>query len=171
MRRIALPAMAGMTGAVLLLGGNLGEVNATLAAAERAIGERAGGIRARSRDHWTRAWGFKDERLFLNRAVLIDTHQEPRALLSALLGIEADLGRVRSSGPGYHARTIDIDILLFGDEVIDEEDLRIPHPRVHERGFALAPAADIVPHWSHPVLHRTVLELLDDLHRTGRTDQ
>lgn len=157
--------------AVLLLGGNLGEVSATLAAAERAIGERAGNIVARSRDHWTLPWGFTDDRLFLNRALLIDTDLQPRALLHLLLGIEAGLGRVRSNEPGYQARTIDIDILLFGDRIVEEEDLGIPHPRLHERAFALAPAADIVPHWSHPILHRTVLELLSDLHRIGRMDR
>lgn len=134
-----------------------------LADAESMISTRAGRILARSRDHWTQPWGFSDERLFLNRALIVETALEPLDLMRALLGIEADLGRDRARGSRYHSRTIDIDVLLIGERIIRLAELRTPHPRLHERAFALAPAADIAPDWVHPELHRTVLQLLTDL--------
>jgi 2-amino-4-hydroxy-6-hydroxymethyldihydropteridine diphosphokinase len=155
--------MDGSDEALLLLGGNIGDARATFAQAERLIAERAGPILARSRDHWTEPWGFTDERLFLNRALIIGTPHEPRQLMAVLLGIEAELGRTREPQERYTARSIDIDILLIGDRVIDVPGLLVPHPRMHERAFALEPAADIAPHWVHPVLGRTVFELLRDL--------
>jgi 2-amino-4-hydroxy-6-hydroxymethyldihydropteridine diphosphokinase len=148
---------------ILLLGGNVGEPIATLGRAEELIGERLGKVLARSRDHWTEPWGFADDRLFLNRALLISTEHEPRAVLNACLDIEHALGRKRSAAPGYTARTIDIDLLFFGDHVADEPGLHIPHPRVHERAFALGPVADIAPALLHPTLHRSVLDLLNDV--------
>ncbi|HRH37517.1 MAG TPA: 2-amino-4-hydroxy-6-hydroxymethyldihydropteridine diphosphokinase [Flavobacteriales bacterium] len=151
------------TDVLLLLGGNVGDPPATLAKAEALIAERCGTILAHSRDHRTEPWGFVDEHLFLNRAVLLSSAMEPVALMKELLAIETELGRVRNSEQRYAARTIDIDILLIGDRVISEEALIVPHPRLHERAFALAPAADIVPGWIHPMLHRSVLQLLNDL--------
>lgn len=145
--------------ALLLLGGNIGPVQAAFARAEALIEARAGRIAARSRDHWTEPWGFRDERLFLNRALIVASALDPPALMEALLGIEAELGRTRA-GERYAARSIDIDILLLGSLIIDTPTLAIPHPRFHERAFALAPAADIAPEWVHPRLGKTVLELL-----------
>ncbi len=147
---------------LLLLGGNIGDPRAMLGLAEALIDERVGHIRARSRDHWTEPWGFNDARLFLNRALLVDTEHAPEAALTHCSRIEDELGRERTSG-GYAARTIDIDLLLWQDRTIDLPDLRIPHPRMHQRAFALAPAADIAPHWPHPTLNRTVLMLLNDV--------
>lgn len=134
-----------------------------LDAAQRMITERVGAVLGRSRDHWTEPWGFADERVFLNRALLVETEHEPSSLLRSLLAIENELGRERNTAQRYAARTIDIDILLIGDRVIDSDGLQVPHPRMHERAFALAPAADIVPSWVHPTLHHTVLDLLNDL--------
>lgn len=149
--------------AVLLLGGNIGDVLATLGRADALIAERAGAVLARSRDHWTEPWGFKDERLFLNRALLVSTALEPEDLMRTCLAIEQELGRSRDSSPGYTARTIDIDLLFAGDRVVDSPTVTLPHPRLHERKFALAPAADIAPDLVHPLLHRTVLQLLNDV--------
>ncbi len=148
---------------VLLLGGNVGEPVATLGRAEELIGERIGKVLARSRDHWTEPWGFADDRLFLNRALLISTEHGPRVVLSACLDIERSMGRTRTTEPGYAARNIDIDLLFCGDRVVAEPGLRIPHPRIHERAFALGPVADIAPGLLHPTLHRTVLDLLNDV--------
>ncbi|MBL0128714.1 MAG: 2-amino-4-hydroxy-6-hydroxymethyldihydropteridine diphosphokinase [Flavobacteriales bacterium] len=148
---------------LLLLGGNLGDPPRMLDAAQRMITERVGAVLGRSRDHWTEPWGFADERVFLNRALLVETEHEPSSLLRSLLAIENELGRERNTAQRYAARTIDIDILLIGDRVIDSDGLQVPHPRMHERAFALAPAADIVPSWVHPTLHHTVLDLLNDL--------
>ncbi len=151
---------------LLLLGGNRGEVGATLARAEALLAERIGRVRARSRDHWTEPWGFEDDHLFLNRAILIDTVLDPQQVLSHCLRIEVELGRKRAPGSAYTSRTIDIDLLLFEDRIINLPDLRLPHPRMHLRAFALAPAADLLPDRQHPILHRTLLTLLNDVLRS-----
>lgn len=160
-------AMAQHDHVLLLLGGNLGNPPENLGEAERMITDPKGSIRAtpiaRSRDHWTEPWGFRHDNLFLNRAIIISTHMGPLELLGELHVIETALGRTRSNTGGYSARTIDIDILLMGGRAVRTGALEIPHPRLHERAFALEPAADIAPGWVLPTLHRTVLELLNDL--------
>ncbi|MFN3875751.1 MAG: 2-amino-4-hydroxy-6-hydroxymethyldihydropteridine diphosphokinase [Flavobacteriales bacterium] len=144
--------------ALLLLGGNRGDPIEAFAKAEALLERRAGRVTARSRDHLTEPWGFTDERLFLNRALLVESALAPTALMETLLGIEADLGRARPEAGRYGPRTIDIDILLIGGRVIHAPTLTVPHPRFHERPFALGPAADIAPGWVHPLLRKTVLE-------------
>lgn len=148
---------------VLLLGGDLGEPLEQLALAETAIGARIGTVQARSRDHWTAAWGFASEALFLNRALLVRTELEPHVVMEACLAIERSMGRVRSESLGMASRPIDIDILAIGDRVIMDEALTVPHPRLHLRRFALAPLCDILPLWRHPILDRTALDLLNAL--------
>lgn len=160
--------------ALLLLGGNTGDPPATLARAIDLLSTQVGDLISVSRDHWTEPWGFpparrgeaRDDRLFLNKAVLLRTQLAPVQLMSECLRIEEMLGRKRGEGEGYAPRAIDIDVLLIGDRVIDEPGLRVPHPRMHERSFALAPAADVAPEWIHPLKQRTVLHLLDDLKRS-----
>ena len=152
---------------LLLLGGNLGDVVVTLDRAEALIAERVGPLRSRSRDYWTEPWGFHDDRIFLNRALVVETDHSPEEALRLCLGIERELGRVRQNENGYASRPIDIDLLLWGGTVIDLSDLRVPHPRMHERAFALAPASDVAPDWSHPLLQRTVLTLLNDVLRSA----
>ncbi|HMQ76116.1 MAG TPA: 2-amino-4-hydroxy-6-hydroxymethyldihydropteridine diphosphokinase [Flavobacteriales bacterium] len=147
---------------LLLLGADQGDVRATFSHAEQAIAARCGPVLARSRDHWTEPWGFAGPALFLNRALLIDTALGPDELMDHLLAIERELGRVRGSG-GYTSRPIDIDILLWGAQRIDLPRVQVPHPRLHERAFALAPAADLLPLAMPPGRDRTVLQLLDDL--------
>ena len=88
--------------------------------------------------------GVVDQPLFLNGAAALDTELSPRELLEALLSIERRLGRVRD-GTRWGPRTIDLDLLLYGDEVVDEPGLRVPHPRLHERRFALEPLAELNP--------------------------
>lgn len=146
---------------VLLLGADLGDPVVQCDQAERAIAERIAPVIARSRDHWTRPWGFSANTLFLNRALLLRTGMDPRSMLATCLAIEAELGRVRSTKPGPASRTIDIDILLMGPDIMATDALHIPHPRLHLRRFALAPLCDLWPGWEHPVLHRTALQLLD----------
>lgn len=148
---------------LLLLGGNVGDPVGTLGQAERLLGVRAGRVVARSRDHWTVPWGFTDDRLFLNRALLLVSTMAPEELLGEVLAIETTLGRRRTGGHRYGARTIDIDLLLIAGSVVNSPGLEVPHPRMHERTFALAPAADVAPGWVHPLLGRTVLQLLNDL--------
>jgi 2-amino-4-hydroxy-6-hydroxymethyldihydropteridine diphosphokinase len=86
--------------------------------------------------------GFADQPRFLNAAVALDTELEPRALLELLMAVERELGRTRD-GPRFGPRTIDLDLLLYGDEVVDEPGLTVPHPRLHERRFVLEPLAEL----------------------------
>ncbi|MBP6310984.1 MAG: 2-amino-4-hydroxy-6-hydroxymethyldihydropteridine diphosphokinase [Flavobacteriales bacterium] len=151
---------------LLLLGGNVGVPLEYLQKAEGELERIAGKIVARSRDHWTVPVGFEDDRLFLNRALLILTNKDPSELLAICSNIENEGGRIRSDSAGYGPRTLDIDILLFGDRVVEDHDLLIPHPRMHERLFALSPAADICPDAIHPTLHTSVLQLLSKLGHT-----
>jgi 2-amino-4-hydroxy-6-hydroxymethyldihydropteridine diphosphokinase len=160
--------MHGPREVLLLLGGNEGDPVSSLARAEKLLGERMGPILARSRDHWTEPWGFRDDRLFLNRALIISTALPNDDLMPVCLRIEQELGRVRGKEQGPSARPIDIDILLIGEDVIRIEGLVVPHPRMHERAFALAPAADIAPCWIHPGTGRPVFKLLDELLREIR---
>jgi 2-amino-4-hydroxy-6-hydroxymethyldihydropteridine diphosphokinase len=93
--------------------------------------------------------GVVDQPRFLNMAVAVDTKLGPPALLELLLSIERELGRTRD-GPRFGPRTIDLDLLLYGDEVVDEPDLTVPHPRLHERRFALEPLAELDPDLAVP---------------------
>ncbi|MCB9169672.1 MAG: 2-amino-4-hydroxy-6-hydroxymethyldihydropteridine diphosphokinase [Flavobacteriales bacterium] len=148
---------------LLLLGADLGDPPVTFAQAGKALEREIGPILARSRDHWTEAVGFPGDRPFLNRALVVEAVRDAHEVMRRLLIIESGLGRVREVGAPVGPRRIDIDILLAGGQVIDRPGLRVPHPRMHVRHFALAPSADIVPEWRHPLLDRTVLELLRDL--------
>lgn len=148
---------------LLLLGGNEGYPLEVLKMAETALDGTVGSILSRSRDHWTEPWGFEDDRLFLNRALLVQSALPPDDIMQACLQIERELGRVRREGSGYGPRCIDIDILMIEDMIVNSNTLQCPHPRMHLRRFALGPASDITPHWHHPLLDRTILQLSNDL--------
>ena len=148
---------------LLSLGSNMGERAANLRSAVAMIGERAGTVTAVSAVYETEPWGFSADSSFYNIAVAVLTSLEPAAFLAEILAVEAALGRVRDSGAeGYESRPIDIDILFFGDRVIDTSGLVIPHPRLHERRFVLVPLNEIAPERVHPLSGKRVLTLLEE---------
>ena len=134
-----------MARAYLGLGANLGDREGALRAAVAAL-EATDGVRvaAVSSFRETDPVGYLDQPRFLNGAVAVDTTLGPRQLLAAVLAVERSLGRTRE-GPRFGPRTIDIDLLLYGDASVDEPGLTVPHPRLHERAFALEPLAELDP--------------------------
>lgn len=135
-----------MTLACIGLGANLGDAAQTLRGAFEAMAALPlTTLRARSQLYSTPAWGNEDQPAFVNAAAVLETGLEATALLDALLGIEHEFGRVRDAAVHWGPRTLDLDLLLYGDAVIDLPQLRVPHPYLHERGFALMPLAEIAP--------------------------
>ena len=144
----------------LSLGSNLGDRIGNLEKATELIEERMGGILVRSGLYESEAWGFESSNAFLNCCLELHTFLEPAELMAAILRLEEELGRKRSPG-GYIDRLIDIDILLYDLEVIDQENLVLPHPRMKERGFVLRPLAEIASSMVHPVLGLTISEMME----------
>ena len=128
-----------MTLAYVGLGANLGDREGAIRRAAELIG--AGRLSAISE---TEPWGLEDQPLFLNAVAELETDEPPRALLDRLLEVERELGRTRD-GARYGPRTIDLDLLLYGDATIDEPGLTVPHPWLHERLFVLEPLAELTP--------------------------
>ena len=135
-----------MTRAYVGLGANLGDREGAIRAALAALDARPDvAVVAVSTLRETDPVGYLDQPRFLNGAAALETELEPRELLDALLAVERELGRVRGDGPRYGPRPIDLDLLLHGDLVLDEPGLVVPHPRLHERLFALEPLAELEP--------------------------
>lgn len=149
-----------MSIAYLLLGSNLGNRRVHLCNAEEAIKRAAGKILRSSDVFESPAWGFDDPRAFLNQALKLETPMEAYPLLKTILDIESKLGRERSTNT-YKARNIDIDILFYDDIIINQQDLIIPHPRLHLRRFVLEPLSSIAGDYIHPSLKKSVNELLE----------
>ena len=126
------------------LGGNLGEVAATLRGATNALARLpATRLLRASRLYRTPAWGLEQQPDFINGVVALETRLDPRELLDALLRIEREFGRERDGGQRWGPRSLDLDLLLHGDAVIEQAGLRVPHPHLHERAFALVPLLEI----------------------------
>lgn len=130
-----------MARAFIGLGSNLGDREAALRGALELLGED---VVAVSSFRETEPVGYLDQPAFLNAAAALETGLEPRALLERLLGVERELGRTRE-GPRHGPRTIDLDLLVYDDRVIDEPGLVVPHPRLAERRFVLEPLAELDP--------------------------
>ena len=150
-----------MHGVLLLLGSNLGDRQLFL---ERAIGEIEADIAPvinASAVYETQSWGKTDLPDYLNQVIHLETDLPPRLVLERILSIEKKLGRKREEKWG--SRTIDIDILFYGQEIISETGLHIPHPELHKRKFTLEPLSEIAPDWVHPVLNKKISELKTEL--------
>ncbi len=141
----------------LSLGSNLGNRSANLQAAIERIKE-AGTVRAASGFYETEPVELRNQPWFMNCVIALETDRSPATLLGTLLALEQEMGRLRTKNKG--PRLIDVDILLFGDCVVEERGLRIPHPAMHERRFVLEPLAEIAPEAFHPGLKKTARELL-----------
>lgn len=131
--------------AYLSLGTNLGDKRKNIVEAIKNIGELVGDVVRQSALYETEPWGFRSDNRFVNAAVCVDTQLSPRRLLEVTQRIEREMGRtLKSDGGEYHDRIIDIDILLYGGLHIDEPDLKIPHPLMHERDFVMTPLNEIM---------------------------
>lgn len=152
------------------LGSNLGDRQAHIRAGLEHLAARGVFIEAVSRLIETAPEGGPPlQGPYLNGAARVRTSLPPRALLNAMLDVEREAGRLRSPGSLNLPRTLDLDLLLYGAAVIQEEGLCVPHPRMHLRLFVLEPLAEIAPGLRHPVLKQTIKELLAALRRRSAT--
>jgi 2-amino-4-hydroxy-6-hydroxymethyldihydropteridine diphosphokinase len=144
----------------LLLGSNMGHRLKYLQQAAEAISLFAGPVALYSSVYETESWGFVDSMPFLNQIIEVRTNLMADELMRKILFAEKELGRLRrNSGEGYSARTIDIDLLFYGQQIINEPGLIVPHPRLHQRRFALVPMVEIAPGLIHPLLKKSIAEL------------
>ena len=149
-----------MRTAYLLIGGNLGNRKENLSKAVSLINEQCGSLTRSSSIYETDAWGIIDQPSFLNQALEVSTSLSARQLMRKVLKIEEEMGRIRKEKLG--PRVIDIDILLFENEIHDLRFLKIPHPEMQNRRFVLVPLAEIDSNLQHPVLKKTIAELMEE---------
>ncbi|WP_112378591.1 2-amino-4-hydroxy-6-hydroxymethyldihydropteridine diphosphokinase [Flagellimonas maritima] len=145
--------------AYLSLGSNLGNRYLTLQKAVFAIGKKVGKVVRVSSVYENPAMGFEGED-FLNACLMVETELAPTALLHLILNIERNFGRERNDLDGYRSRTLDIDIILYDEVIIKNDELEIPHPKMSDRNFVLKPLADIAPQYYHPILNKDIRNLL-----------
>ena len=142
------------------LGTNLGDKEENLRVAVRKIEERIGRVISLSAFYVTAPWGFSSENTFLNAALCVETSFVPLSVLHLAQEIEREMGRIHKSvNRMYSDRLIDIDLLLYGDLVLDTPELKLPHPLMQERRFVMEPLVEIAPELVHPVLGKTMREL------------
>lgn len=147
-----------MNSAYLLIGGNLGDRMNNLDTAGKMITAQVGKIVIASSVYETASWGIAGQPDFLNRVLKVNTQFSPREIMEIILSIETKMGRIRTQKNA--SRIIDIDILFFNNDIINEPGIVIPHPEIQNRKFALIPLYEIAPHMVHPRLQQTIQKLL-----------
>jgi 2-amino-4-hydroxy-6-hydroxymethyldihydropteridine diphosphokinase len=149
-----------MNKAYLLIGGNLGDRLQNLEKARSLLSQHCGIIIKSSSVYETDAWGNTKQPAFLNQAIELETEFDAKILMRWILKAEKNMGRIRNDK--YGPRNIDIDILLFNEEQYNYSFLKVPHPELHNRRFALVPLAEIAPEAKHPALNKTINTLLSE---------
>ena len=144
-----------------MLGGNIGDRMDYLRRSKDLLQLRIGNLLAKSSIYESEPWGFDDEQWFLNQVAVVETNLAPLSLLEEIQQIEKMMGRERTNN-AYQKRTIDIDILLYGNLAINTPELVVPHPRMCQRMFVLTPLAEIAPDMKHPVLNDSMTNLKDN---------
>ncbi len=143
---------------VIGIGGNQGNRSENLSKCRAGIETHLGEILQKSSLIESEPWGYKSDKWFLNQTLLVKCNLEPAAILRIINEIESDFGRVRTEE--YTDRPLDIDILFYGDLVMDNSDLQVPHPRLHDRLFIMKPLAELLPDFIHPLLRKSCKEIL-----------
>lgn len=144
----------------LITGGNIGDRKKNLETAATLINEEIGKISQSSKIYETDAWGITNQPAFYNQIHIVESKFSAKEILNKILNIEEKMGRVRTIKNA--ARIIDIDILFFNDDIINEPNLIVPHPQILDRRFVLKPLNELVPEMIHPVFKKNIHELLED---------
>ncbi|MCQ2959257.1 MAG: 2-amino-4-hydroxy-6-hydroxymethyldihydropteridine diphosphokinase [Bacteroidales bacterium] len=152
---------------VILLGANLGDKKKMFETVEKYLSENIGDCIKKSAIYSSKPWGFESENYFYNQALIIETDFSAYDTLKRCQAIETKCGRIRHNTTGYESRTIDIDLLYFNNDIIDIEELTIPHPLLQNRKFALAPLCEILPDFIHPILMKNHKQLLEECNDEG----
>ena len=145
------------------LGTNIGDKHKNMTTAVTLLKERVGEVLALSDLYETEPWGFESDNSFLNAVLVMRTKLLPMDLLEATREVEIEMGRIEKSNGTYHDRIIDIDLLLVDDVILRNERLTLPHPLMQQRLFVMQPMAQVAPDLMHPVLHKTMREILVEL--------
>ena len=153
-----------MTDLILLIGGNLGDRLALLTKARELISQEVGEVKHQSKTYKTEAWGGSPQPYYLNQALLVHTQHTAHHTLTTCQSIENKLGRKREER--WNSRTMDIDLISYGTDILKTETLELPHPRIGDRKFVMIPMLDIVPMWTHPI---SGLSLEDMMRSTADT--
>jgi len=161
-----------MNSVFLITGGNIGNRRKNLQTAAALIEKQLGNIIQSSKIYETEAWGIRDQNSFYNQVHMIETELSANTLIKKILRIEEEMGRIRTIKNA--ARIIDIDILFFNDDIVNEQNLTIPHPEIINRRFVLMPLDEIAPAMIHPVYQKSIHQILlmckDDLKVTPLPD-
>lgn len=151
---------------ILSLGSNIGDKFNFLTLTKSLIYHKIGQILLSSNIYETEPWGVENQDSYLNQVISVQTDRTPNELLKDIHSIEKELGRIRNVH--YGARTIDIDILYYGERIINAKRLKIPHPHIQKRRFILVPLSEVSPDMLHPLLKKTNQELLDVVKDNGK---